>query len=311
MGWQDRDYAAGPSRGRPAWGGRGGGSPFGGTGVLGGGSIVTKLIAINVVVFVLCSLGGGQRGVSASGLFEFMALHTPYVTHGEVWRLFTAQFLHWSFSHILMNMIGLHFLGRPLERDWGPKRFLWVYMIAGTLGNLFYVALTLFGWLPLEGVAAGASGCVLGLLGAAAVQYPRAQVLVYFLFPVKIRTAALVFGGWYVLNLFTKGNNAGGDACHLAGMLFGAWYAWRGEAWWARSGFSIRLPKFASGTTTRKPVGFQEQVQTRRVDAIEVDRILKKVYDGGVHSLSDVEKRTLQEATDRQKRSGAGRVDRL
>jgi hypothetical protein len=172
--------------------------------------------------------------------------------------------------------------------------------------------LTLVGWLSLEGVAAGASGCVLGLLGAAAVRYPHAEVLIYFMFPIKIRTAAMVFGAWYVLNLFNKGQNAGGDACHLAGMLYGAWYAWRGESWWARSGFSLRLPSFNVKGRKRKPVGFQEQVQERRVDAIEVDRILKKVYDGGVHSLSESEKRTLQEATDRQKRtSSAGRTDRL
>ncbi len=301
MGWQDRDYAGGASKGRPTWGGGRGRSPFGGAGGVGGGSIVTKLIAINVGVFVLCMLGGGQSGAPASGLFEFMALHTGSVMHGEVWRLFTAQFLHWTFGHILMNMIGLHFLGRSLERDWGSKRFLWVYMVAGTLGNLFYVTLTLVGWLSVDGIAAGASGCVLGLLGAAAVRYPHAEVLIYFMFPIKIRTAALLFGGFYVLNLYTRGQNAGGDACHLAGMLFGAWYAWRGELWWSRSGFSIRLPRFTSKKAAREPVGFQEKVQGRRVDAIEVDRILKKVYDGGVHSLSDTEKRTLQEATDRQK----------
>jgi len=291
------------------WGGGRGGSPFGGVGGLGGGSVVTKLIWINVGVFVACSLGGGQFGASGSGLFGWMALHTPSVMQGQIWRIFTAQFLHWSFGHILMNMIGLYFLGRPLERDWGSKQFFYVYMIAGTLGNLFYVSLTLLGWLSVDGVAAGASGCVLGLLGAAAVRYPQAQVLIYFLFPIKIRTAALVFGGWYVLNLFNKGSNAGGDACHLAGMLYGGWYAWRGEAWWARSGFSFRLPRFASKNRQRTPTGFQEKVHGRRADAIEIDRILKKVYEGGVHSLSEPEKRSLQEATDRQKRSETRQVD--
>jgi len=306
MGWQDRDYAHTPSRGRPVWGGRGG-SFLGRHEGLGGGTIVSKLIWINIGVFVACSLTGGRHGVPDSPLTGLMALHTPSVLHGQIWRIFTAQFLHWSFGHILMNMIGLYFLGRPLERDWGSKRFLWVYMIAGTLGNLFYIALTLIGWLSMEGVAAGASGCILGLLGAAAVRYPHAEVLIYFLFPIKIRTAALIFAGLYVLNLFNKGQNAGGDACHLAGMFYGAWYAWRGELWWAHSGFALRLPRLGSKRRRLNAVGFQEQVQARRIDAVEVDRILKKVYEGGVHSLTEVEKRTLQEATERQRRAEMGR----
>jgi membrane associated rhomboid family serine protease len=193
-----------------------------------GHDIVKTLIIVNVAIYVLCVLTA-RPGVFESPLFQFMALHTPNVMHGQVWRLFTAQYLHWNTGHIFMNMLGLYFLGRPLAMEWGTKQFLAVYTVAGLLGNLFYVALTLVGWLPMVGVAAGASGCVLGLLGAAAVRYPHAEVWVYFLFPIKIRTAALIFAGFYVLNLYTRGENAGGDACHLAGLAFGAWWAVRGE----------------------------------------------------------------------------------
>jgi hypothetical protein len=185
--------------------------------------------------------------------------------------------------------------------DWGTKQFLAVYTIAGLLGNLFYVTLTLVGWLPMQGVAAGASGCVLGLLGAAAVRYPHAEVWVYFLFPIKIRTAALIFAGLYVLNLFQRGENAGGDACHLAGLAFGAWWAFRGEYWWRRARY--RLDQSRSGSRADAPPPFQERVQERRNDAETIDRILKKVYEGGIHSLSEAEKRTLQEATQRQRES--------
>lgn len=276
-----------------------------------GGSVVTTLIIINVAVFFLCQMTidrGASRNpffraepILTSPVFQFSAMATEPVVHGQVWRIITAQYLHWTFGHILMNMLGLHFLGRALERDLGSKRFFFNYLIAGTLGMLFYLALTLIGWLPRQGVAAGASGCVLGLLGACAVRYPHAEVLIYFLFPIKIRTAALIFGVWYVWNLLDQGPNAGGDACHIAGLIYGAWWAYRGENWWDRIRWRSSVPRSRPG---RPEVSdFQVKVTQRRDDAETVDRILKKVYEGGIHSLTEEEKRSLAEATERQRQS--------
>lgn len=291
-------------------------------------SIVTALLVANTAVFVLCTMSATRGNVLDSPIFQFGALHTPYVLNGQVWRLISANYLHWSFGHVLMNMIGLHFLGRPLERDWGPKRFFAIYTIAGLLGSVFYLMLSYTGWLSLNGVAAGASGCVLGLLGACAVRYPHAEVLIYFLFPIKIRTAAFLFGGWYVLNLVSRGSNAGGDACHLAGMAFGVWWAMMGETWWRRlrtAGFKLRGSATTQAPGARAPRpsfkfprlrragGFAAKLAQRREDEETIDRILRKVHDGGIHSLSDAEKRALQDATSRQqeREKEAGRVDRL
>ncbi len=301
MSWRDREYAREGNFGGPMYGGRG-------IGLLGGRSVVTTLIWINIAVYVACVLTGGGGRPSGSPIFGFMALFTPAVTRGAVWQLITAQYLHWDTGHILVNMLGLHFLGRALEREWGARQFLGIYTVSGLLGNLFFISLALGGWLPVEGVAAGASGCVLGLLGAAAVRFPHAQLWVYFLFPIKIRTAALVFGGLYALNLYTRGQNAGGDACHLAGLIFGAWWAWRGEAWWAtrksRSRFRDRNVRTPDST-------FSQRVEQRRTDAETVDRILKKVYQTGIHSLSEAEKNALREATERQRAVESTRPDRL
>jgi membrane associated rhomboid family serine protease len=273
--------------------------------------VVTALITVNIGMFVLCTLTSGGYIVQ-SPLFAACALYTPATLRGEVWRLLTAQYLHWDFGHILMNMLGLHFLGRVLEREWGRRRFLAVYTVAGLAGNLFYTVLSSLGWLPVHGVAAGASGCVLGLLGACAVRYPGAELLIYFLFPIKIRTAALLFGGWYALNLYQKGPNAGGDACHLAGLLFGAWWAWRGERWWSATEWRLprRLPWFRKRSGPRVRVFGPDP---RDADGEAVDRILKKVYDRGVFSLTDAERAVLRDATERlQGRTrGHDRTDRL
>jgi len=312
MSWRDREYAR-SSQGRgQVW------PPTRRVPVI-GGSIVTTLIVVNVAVFVLCQMTINRnaarypalRGeeIITSPVFQFSAMATGPVVRGQVWRIITAQYLHWSFGHILMNMLGLYFLGRPLERDWGSKRFFFIYLIAGTLGMIFYMALTLLGWLPVQGVAAGASGCVLGLLGACAVRYPHAEVLIYFLFPIKIRTAAMLFGVWYVWNILGQGQNAGGDACHIAGLLFGAWWAYRGETWWNRIGWKAANRR--AGVRRSEVPDFSARVAQRRDDALTVDQILKKVYEGGIHSLSEAEKRALGEATERKRQAESGHVDRL
>jgi hypothetical protein len=169
------------------------------------------------------------------------------------------------------------------------------------------LTLTFAHYLPVA-PAVGASGCILGLLGAAAVRYPHAEVWIYFLFPIKIRTAALIFGGLYLLNLYRRGQNAGGDACHLAGMVFGAWWAWRGEAWWFTR---RRMPRFRVRTVRPLESPFEKRVEQRRADAETVDRILKKVYESGIHSLTEAEKTALREATERQRAVESTRPDRL
>ena len=308
MGWQDRDYAS--DYGTPRGGTFAPRIPAMGT-IFRGRSMVTILIAINVVVYVLCVVSSG-RSLIESPLFQWTALYAPAVMHGQVWRLLTATYLHWDGWHIFMNMIGLHFLGRSLERDWGPKRFLGVYTVAGILGNVFYIVLSQMGWLP-TGIAAGASGSVLALLGAAAVRYPHATVYIYMLFPIKIRTAAAIFGGLYVLNLFKRGANAGGDACHLAGLLFGAWWAWRGDRWWTSS---RRWGSNAGGIAqpqVRVRSWVTPRAKQRKEDQAAINAILKKVHEGGIHSLSESDKRILSEATERQRAQDAefGRADRL
>lgn len=308
MGWQDRDYARrGPSPG-PVW-------STGPSRVPGGRSIVTVLIIINVVVYVLSSLSV----TLGEYIFGLGAMQARAVVHGQIWRLVTAQYLHAGTWHLLLNMIGLHFLGRPLERMWSTRKFFTIYTLCGLFGNVFYTILGARGVIHPEMPAVGASGSIYGLLGIVAVLFPTATVYVYFLFPIRIRTAALIFGGIAFLTVLGRGANYGGEACHLAGLVFGVWWAMKGDAWWATGGrvrwrqLWARSPHSRRPGRTAKPRGFAAKVEERRADAETIDRILKKVYDGGIHTLTEAEKRALQEATERQRQRDreAGRVDQL
>ena len=91
----------------------------------------------------------------------------PYavVARGEYWRLFTALFLHGGFTHLLFNLFALYVLGPPLERSIGTLRFVVCYLISGLASSAGVVVLTVIGLVHVAQLV-GASGCIMGIVGA-------------------------------------------------------------------------------------------------------------------------------------------------
>jgi len=238
---------------------------------------VKWLLIINVAVFFLQLLGADELLTTWFAVF-------PYSLGAvmQIWRLIGYQFLHGGVFHLVFNMIGLYFLGPVLERRWGGKRLVKFYLGCGMAGGIFYVLLVWLGVLSALPMV-GASGAILGLLAACAILFPQ-FIVFFFFFPVPIRIAAVILIFIYTASLLSGGYNAGGNAAHLAGMAAGAAYVFS-EPWRNR----IKL-KRRSGVR-RKGVDEQRYLQ------LEVDRILQKVYQKGVRSLSGKEKRILQKAT--------------
>ena len=239
--------------------------------------VVKWLLIINVVVYFMQILGGNALLTMWCSIYP-----ASWLTTLQVWRLVTYQFLHGDMLHILFNMIGLFFLGPTLERHWGSKKFLIFYLGCGTAGGVFYTLLVVLGVL-VAGPMVGASGAILGMLAACAILFPQFIVFIV-VFPVPIRVAAIGFAGLYVINLLAKGTNAGGDAAHLAGMAVGAIYV-LSEKW--RRKFKMKVQ---TGVWKKKMAEHREL-------QLELDRILKKVHDHGLHSLTYKEKKILRQAT--------------
>ncbi len=270
--------------------------------------VVTRIIVANIAIHFL-SRPNTEFGLKILG---FGLMQASSVLHGEIWRLFTATYLHANFSHIFFNMLMLYFFGPVLERRWGGKQFFVVYTIGGIAGN---IVLTLAGAAQLMDPTTfglGASGSLWAIMAAVAMYFPNAEVLVYFLFPVRIRTMVIVYLVWFVYNIMTQGSNYGGDICHLAGLIVGVWWARTGG--WAWAGGSPRglggaskpgggwLGQLLGGSSKKTGnTTFRGRVQQRKEDAELVNRILEKVYAKGINSLSDAERKALKEATDRAK----------
>jgi rhomboid protease GluP len=81
---------------------------------------------------------------------------------GQVWRLVSSMFLHFGIGHLLSNAIALHQLGGTIEAIYGARRYAAIYFAAGIAGGLLSLPF-------IDGVTAGASGAIFGLLGAAIV----------------------------------------------------------------------------------------------------------------------------------------------
>jgi len=205
----------------------------------------------------------------------------------QIWRLITYQFLHdtTGFGHIFVNMLGLFFFGPMLERTWGSKKFLTFYLICGAMGGVLYPVLAHIGWLS-KGPLVGASGSILGILAAGAILFPHVRVYIWGIFPLKLMVLAMIFAAISILTLLRPDQfgNGGGQAAHLGGMAAGAIYVWS-QTW--RDKMQI---KFEAGR-------WEKRMTAERSLTAEVDRILEKVHDSGIQSLTHKEKKTLKQAT--------------
>lgn len=244
--------------------------------------VVKWLLIINTAVFLVSFLIP-QLGAH---IFYWFSVYPATVGMSlQFWRLITYQFLHASLGHLFWNMLILYFFGPMLERLWGGKKFLTFYLVCGTAGGLLYPFLVLIGWLNSAPLV-GASGSILGMLAAGAILFPNMMVLVMFVIPVRLVIVALVLAGISIITLLRpdQSSNAGGEAAHLGGMVAGAVYV-VSQSWRDRLKLKVR-----SGVWEKKMDG-------RRNLQVEVDRILKKVHEQGIHSLNSKEKRVLKQAS--------------
>jgi len=176
------------------------------------GPIVTfALIGINVGVFLLELLLGGQINGTGNWLYQHGVLFGPAVWNGDWWRLVTAMFLHYGLLHLGMNMLVLWFIGPSLEEYFGHWRYALLYLVSGLAGSAGALI-----WSP-NALTVGASGAIWGLMGAAVVLEARrinvlggqamGLVVVNLLFTLLIPGVSL---GGHI------GGGLGGAACALA-----------------------------------------------------------------------------------------------
>ncbi len=238
----------------------------------------------------------------------------------EFWRFIGFQFCHANMSHLLFNMLALWFFGPIVEHALGRKRFLAFYLTCGIAGALLYLLLNaagsaagdLFGPgtrlpgflfnnpnMPLVGASAG----IFGVLIAAARYVPNATVLLFFVIPMRLSTmayglvviavATILFASLGInLPFFSlPTENAGGETAHLGGAMAGWYFARRPHH---LSDFFDFLGRFDPWSNTRRA---KQRAQSQPGVQAEVDRILDKIRQHGLGSLTAQERETLRQAS--------------
>ncbi|MCP4835155.1 MAG: rhomboid family intramembrane serine protease [Phycisphaera sp.] len=229
----------------------------------------------------------------------------------EFWRFISFQFLHGNLNHLIFNMLGLFFFGALVEQYLGAKRYLAFYLLCGIVGACAYLLLNFAGWtvfsltgrdLPVLLVndpgtpLVGASAGVFGVVIASAFLVPNARVLLFFVIPMKLSTLAYGMVGVALFSVIFGTANAGGEAAHIGGALAGYWLIRRPQV---LHGFFDFLGRY--DPTSRSGAAYRAgrlRTDNTTSDA-EVDRILRKIHEQGLQSLSSKEKKALREASKR------------
>jgi len=152
--------------------------------------------------------------------------------------LITSAFLHANWSHLIGNMLFLIFFARKLEDLLGPIKFGLFYLVCifvSGVGSVLGEAALPFtqGTIP----SLGASGAVMGVMGAYLFLYPeqriRTLVMVFIPIPFVLRMPAWVFILYTVLGDILRGwlqqefetmemiYNLVGSFAHVGGVIAG------------------------------------------------------------------------------------------
>ncbi len=249
---------------------------------------VKYLLILNTAVFILDFISSPDPRFRL--LTNLFALHPTWWMHWEVGQLFTYMFIHGSTSHLIANMLGLFFIGPAVERTVGSFRFFILYYISGILGGLGWSLLAE----PMGPPCVGASGAVMGVIGAFAALYPRAQLLLWFIIPIRAWVLAVILAIWELHETIQPAIGGIANAAHLVGGIAGVSYA-----------LALKHPhvineiksKFRMSQPSRKHRHRQTPSANNMLSKEEIDRILDKIGKEGMGALTPRERDLLKRAT--------------
>ena len=204
-------------------------------------------------------------------------------------------------------MLMLFFFGPAVEERMGGSSFGLFYFTCGFGGAVLSL---LSAPLVSQVAIVGASGAVLGVALAFAMYWPNAPIYIFPL-PVPIKVKWLV-GFLVLLNLFmaSAGFSDGiAWAAHVGGLLFGFIYIASEERVVRRSRLAMQKPKRTRPSRERpkEKVG-ATQPNTPKPDSVdgerkaELDKILDKISESGIDSLTDRERTVLDQASENLRR---------
>ncbi len=185
--------------------------------------VTSILLLVTTAVFLSMFIRFGGDYQTGAAVFYSGGVIGDIITAdpSQLWRLFTATFVHIGLEHFALNMITLYYLGRLAEDLFGSNAFLAIYLLSGIMGNAFVAIFT-----P-DVVAAGASTALFGLFGTIGA-------LRFIVQSPYIRHLSQSYTSLIVVNLIFSFMPGISMAGHIGGLVAGVMLAYvfpvRGEA---------------------------------------------------------------------------------
>ena len=238
------------------------------------------LIFANAIIFVLVLATGLPEPYTSLPADPAQALRHP-------WTPVSYMLVHYSFWHLLMNMLWLWLFGRVLENVWPERRVVRLYLLGGLAGAIFYIMASL--WLSHAGYLCGASAAVVAVMTAAGLRCPNMEVRLMLIGTVRLKW--IVAAG--VLLLFVGAGGAGFWA-HLGGLVAGASLALVRP----RHRPYPNAPPPAHRPSRRRARQLGRELELRRLQGQRLDQLLDRVRLSGFDSLSPAEQAELKRISD-------------
>jgi membrane associated rhomboid family serine protease len=261
-------------------------------------SIVEKIIAINIVLFVFTYLFNTLSflfDTNQNFILDWFSLKPDF---GSLlfrpWTILTYGFLHIGFFHILFNLLFLYYFGNLFMDFFNSRQFITYYVLGIISGGLIYMAA--YNYLPglktketlLVGASAGVTAIVIGI----ASHIPQYALRFRFIGNIKLLYIAVAM---IVLDVIQIPNgNAGGHLAHLGGALLGfvlTRYAHQGTGLitWVEQTFRQKEKAPLKTVYKRKNQSYQAP-GNKNEDQARIDAILDKISKSGYDTLTREEK---------------------
>jgi len=274
------------------------------------GSNLTKLIYINIAVFVFISIVSiigfllNNHNISSITLNLFSVPASLKSLILRPWTLITYMFTHKDIWHILFNMLWLYWFGIIFLEYLGQKKLVAVYILGGISGAIVYIisfnVFPAFTGLVSESVAIGASASVMAIVIAIAAYVPDYKVNLFLLGRTKIKYMALAI--FLLTSIMDFSVNSGGKLAHMGGALWGYLFTVNlrhgrdiGKGINRILDFFVTLfkPRKKIKVTYKKAAANYEYNKIKTEQQARINSILDKISKGGYDSLTKEEKDLL------------------
>ena len=298
-------------------------SGFGGGGGLGSPStwsVLTWIIAINLVVFFLQNFIFSEMPpfrIQEEGRWSpGFGISVEALKEGKIWTILTHQFVHSGFEggglaflHIALNMLMIWMFGRAVLSELGSRNLLIIFLVGGICGAI----LELLTNPNPRTYLFGASGGAFAILLASCSLSPENRITMLIPIPVELRArtigrAAIIIS--LALGIFSMIAGQGKSGmihstahfAHLGGALFGFLFV-RRLGYSDGSITSFDLGQRRERSEMKKTFSRRERPAPRTREELDVmeryDDILDKVSAKGMQSITKEERAILDEVSER------------